>query len=65
MKHLSSCLHLAAVGDHPEGGCEAEFAKSTAPFKHDRPDGLEKISESYVEEMHRRLHIRILLSRMG
>jgi hypothetical protein len=67
IKYLSSCLHLAGVGDHPEGGCgcEAEFAKSTAPFAHPRPDGLERMPGSYVKEMHRRLHIRILLSRTG
>jgi hypothetical protein len=41
--------------DHPEGGCEAEFAKSTAPFAHPRPDGLELMSDSFAEEMRRRL----------
>jgi hypothetical protein len=45
---------------------EVAFAKSTATFHHGRrPAGLEKMSGSYVEEMRRRLHIRILLSRMG
>jgi hypothetical protein len=64
-KYLSSCLHDVGVVNHPAGGCAAAFGKSTAPFEHDRPDGLETMSESYVEEMRRRLHIRIVLSRMG
>jgi hypothetical protein len=53
------------VGDHPEGGCEAKFAKSKAPFHHGRPGGREKMSGSFVKETRRRLHIRIVLSRMG
>jgi hypothetical protein len=53
------------VADHPAGGCAEAFSKNTAPFTHGRPDGLEAMSASYREEMWRRLHIRILLSRMG
>jgi hypothetical protein len=33
--------------------------------EHDRPEGLEGMSSSYRAEMWRRLHIRIVLSRMG
>ena len=64
-KYLSSCLHRAGVVGHPAGGCEAAFAKSTAPFHHGRPEGLEEMGDSFVEVMRRRLHIRIVLSRMG
>jgi hypothetical protein len=64
-KYLSSCLHLAGVTGHSAGGSAEAFAQSTAPFEHDRPDGLESMSESFVKEIRRRLHIRILLSRMG
>jgi hypothetical protein len=65
IKHFSSCLYDVGVGDHPEGGCGAEFAKSTAPFHHGRPGGLELMSASYRADFRRRLHTRILLSRMG
>ena len=64
-KYLSSCLHLAGVTGHPAGGSAKAFAKSTAPFYHDRPDGLEEMSDSYAKGMRRRLHIRIVLSWMG
>jgi hypothetical protein len=53
------------VVNHPAGGCAAAFGKITTPFEHDRPDGLEAMSDSYKTEMRRRLHIRILLSRLG
>jgi hypothetical protein len=66
MKHLSSCLQLAGVTGHPAGGSAEAFGESsTARFEHDRPDGLEGMSGSYRAEMWRRLHIRIVLSRMG
>ena len=65
MTHLSSCLQLAGVSGHPLGGSAAAFAKSTARFEHDRPDGLEGMSDRYQSEMWRRLHIRVLLSRKG
>ena len=64
-KYLSSCLHLAGVTGHPAGGTAAAFAKSTARFEHGRPEGLEEMSDRYQSEKWRRLHIRILLSRMG
>jgi hypothetical protein len=64
-KHLSSCLHLAGVADHPAGSCAEAFGLSTAPFAHARPDGLKAMSDSYRAEMRRRLHIHTLLSRMG
>jgi hypothetical protein len=57
MTHLSSCLQLAGVTGHPAGGSAAAFAKSTARFEHDRPDGLEEMSDTYRAEMWRRLHI--------
>jgi hypothetical protein len=38
---------------------------SPGPFAHGRPGGLEAMSASYREEMWRRLHIRILLSRLS
>jgi hypothetical protein len=48
------------------GGSAAAFGDSTARFEHDRPDGLEQgMSDKYQAEMWRRLHIRIVLSRMG
>ena len=65
MTHLSSCLQLAGVSGHPLGGSAEAFGESTARFEHDRPDGLEGMSSSYRAEMWRRLHIRIVFSRMG
>jgi hypothetical protein len=58
------------VTGHPLGGSAEAFGDSTARFEHDRrPDVLEEqqMSGSYRTEMWRRLrlHIRILLSRMG
>ena len=64
-KYLSSCLHDVEVVGHPAGGSAAAFAQSTAPFEHGRPEGLEGMGDSFVKDMRRRLHIRILLSRMG
>jgi hypothetical protein len=65
MKHLSSCLHQAGVAGHSLGGSAEALGESTARFEHDRPDGMEGMSSSYRAEMWRRLHIRIVLSRMG
>jgi hypothetical protein len=65
MKHLSSCLHQAGVASHSLGGSAEALGESTARFEHDRPDGMEGMSSSYRAEMWRRLHIRIVLSRMG
>jgi hypothetical protein len=53
------------VGGHPARGSAAAFAESTARFEHGRPDGLEGMSSSHRAEMWRRLHIRIVFSRMG
>jgi hypothetical protein len=53
------------VAGHPLGGSAEAFGDSTARFEHDRPDGLEGMSGSYRAEMWQRLHIRIVLSRMG
>jgi hypothetical protein len=53
------------VTGHPAGGCADAFGLSTAPFADPRPDGLESMSDSYVEGMRRRLRICIPLSRMG
>ena len=64
-KYLSSCLHDVKVGGHPAGGSAEAFAKSTAPFEHGRPLGLEGMGVSFVKVMRRRLHIRIILSRLG
>jgi hypothetical protein len=64
MKHLSSCLQLTGVAGHPAGGSAEALGESTARFEHDRPEGLEGMSGSYRAEMWRRLHIRIVLSRM-
>jgi hypothetical protein len=51
LKHLNSCLHQAGVARHPAVGAAEAFAKSTAPFKHGRPDGLEEMGDSFVEEV--------------
>jgi hypothetical protein len=64
-KYRSSCLHRAGVTGHPADGSAEAFAQSAAPFEHGRPEGLEGMGDSFVEDMRWRLHIRILLSRMG
>jgi hypothetical protein len=51
--------------DTEEQQAAIAIQRSTAPFEHRRPVGLEAMSDSYRAEMRRRLHIRILFSRKG